>query len=708
MDIKKILKKEHKKKIRIRGKEINKNISFFRSVAFKMIGGFLIPVLFIIALGIISYQKASTGMIDNYEKSTQNILNITQRYIEVVLNEVSSKASQLNSNSMITTYYGGELKEDPYKEYNAIDEIQKSVSAIVKADKYLNEIYLFANYGQGISSDGLLENEYYEEFSNTDEGIKLTDSFDKEVWVGEHAYLDKQTGKKNSEYALSCITHLNNSVYSKIGFIVMDIDRDMIEDAFKQMQLDKGSIMGFVTADNKEILVGEGSDKFSFVKQQFYKDSLSGITKDGTNANGMKTVKYSGKTYRYIYSLNGVGGISVCALVPQEAIIKRAEDMKKITMIIVIIACIIAGFIGTALSIGISKIIGKTNHYLGKASEGDLTTSITIKRKDEFSILLLGINNMLLNMKNLIGKMALVSTTVNVASEDVVDGAAILLTATKDITSSVNDISDGVVQQAQDAESCLLKMEELSNQINKMQNNTEKINRFSEDTKDTVNQGIVIIDELNKKAQDTNDITHNIISDIEALEEQSASIVNFVDVINAISEQTNLLSLNASIEAARAGEQGRGFAIVANEIKKLAEQSVAASGQISNIIASIQEKTKKTVETAKEAEVIVESQKVALDSTVGAFQAIDRHVTDLAENLTVIVNGIEDIEKTKNDTLGAIENISAISEETASATEELSTTAEEQLRVVETLNVAASKLQENAGELKESIKVFKV
>jgi methyl-accepting chemotaxis protein len=374
----------------------------------------------------------------------------------------------------------------------------------------------------------------------------------------------------------------------------------------------------------------------------------------------------------------------------------------------VIIACIIAGFTGTVLSIGISKIIGKTNQYLGKASEGDLTTSITIKRKDEFSTLLLGINNMFLNMKNLISKMALVSTTVNVASEDVVDGAAILLTATKDITSSVNDISDGVVQQAQDAESCLLKMEELSNQINKMQNNTEKINRFSEDTKETVNQGIVIIEELNKKAQDTNDITHNIISDIEALEEQSTSIVNFVDVINAISEQTNLLSLNASIEAARAGEQGRGFAIVANEIKKLAEQSVAASGQISNIIASIQEKTKKTVETAKEAEVIVESQKIALDSTVGAFQAIDRHVTDLAENLTVIVNGIEDIEKTKNDTLGAIENISAISEETASATEELSTTAEEQLRVVETLNIAASKLQENAGELKESIKVFKV
>jgi methyl-accepting chemotaxis protein len=382
--------------------------------------------------------------------------------------------------------------------------------------------------------------------------------------------------------------------------------------------------------------------------------------------------------------------------------------MKNITMIIVIIACIVAGSIGTYLATGIVGTINRTNQYLEIASEGNLTSTLTVQRKDEFNLLSTGISNMILGMKNLIGKMAFVSATVTTASEDVVDSAEILLTATKDITSSVNDIGEGVVQQAQDAENCLVKMEQLSNQINRMLENTVKINEATRNTKETVDQGIVIMDELGKKAKDTNNITHNIITQIEKLEVQSSGIVKFVDVISSISEQTTLLSLNAAIEAARAGDQGRGFAVVASEINKLAEQSAAASKEIANIIDTIRMQTQMTVGTAKETEVIVESQTRALVSTVEAFQAIDSHVTNLAQNLDVIVDGIEDIKNTKNETLSAIENISAISEETASATEELSATAENQLRVVEKLNIAASKLQGNAGDLKETIKVFKI
>jgi methyl-accepting chemotaxis protein len=633
---------------------------------------------------------------------------MTQKYFEVVLNEAASKVSQLNSNSTITSYYGGEFKNEPYEEYNSIDEIQKTLKSIVKADKYINEIYVFANYGKGISSAGVLEEDYYKDFADTEEGSKLLGSFDNEVWVGEHTYLDSKTGNDTSRYSLSCVANLKNSVYSNIGFIVIDIKRDMVEEAFVEMNLDEGSIAGFITADNKEILTGANTDTFSFLDQKFFQDSRTEITDDGTKTEGMETIQYDGVTYRYIYSLNGVGGNSICALVPQSAIIKQADEMKNITMIIVIIACIVAGSIGTYLATGIVGTINRTNQYLEIASEGNLTSTLTVQRKDEFNLLSTGISNMILGMKNLIGKMAFVSATVTTASEDVVDSAEILLTATKDITSSVNDIGEGVVQQAQDAENCLVKMEQLSNQINRMLENTVKINEATRNTKETVDQGIVIMDELGKKAKDTNNITHNIITQIEKLEVQSSGIVKFVDVISSISEQTTLLSLNAAIEAARAGDQGRGFAVVASEINKLAEQSAAASKEIANIIDTIRMQTQMTVGTAKETEVIVESQTRALVSTVEAFQAIDSHVTNLAQNLDVIVDGIEDIKNTKNETLSAIENISAISEETASATEELSATAENQLRVVEKLNIAASKLQGNAGDLKETIKVFKI
>ncbi|MGB4657610.1 MAG: methyl-accepting chemotaxis protein [Mobilitalea sp.] len=685
-----------------------KSISFFNSIGVKMIGGFLLPIIFIILLGIILYQKSSSGTIESYEQTTQSTINMTQKYFGVVLNEVSNKVTQINTNSTITTYYGGEIKDDPYAEYDSIDEIKKTAKSIVKADAYLNEIDLFAEYGQGISSEGILADGYYKGFSDSEEGSKLINSLESEIWVGEHPYLDEQSGKDTSTYGLSCIAYLKNNVYSNIGFIVMDIKRDMIETTLKDMKLDDSCIIGFITADNKEVLVGPDADSFSFAKQKFYQESIKKKAEDGETVEGIKSVKYDGENYRYIYSLNGVGGVSICALVPEAAILKQADQMKKVTMIIVILACLAAGFIGTFLTNDITKIINKTNNFLKNASEGDLTVTLKVTRKDEFSLLSKGIINMINSVKNLIGKMALVSSKVASTSENVVRSVEILLTATKNITSSVSDISNGVVQQAQDAENCLIKMEGLSNQINKIQENTNKIEKTTVLAKETVGQGIVMMDDLNKKAMDTYDITQNIIVDIQSLENQSVSISKFVTVINGISEQTNLLALNASIEAARAGESGKGFSVVADEIRKLAKQSNDASDEVADIIKKIQYQTKKTVGTAKEAGVIVESQKSALVSTVEAFYSIDRQVLDLTEDLVVIIERISDIEAAKNDTLSAIESISAISEETAAATQELSATTTEQLNAVETLNMAAINLQENAGDLKDSIKVFKI
>lgn len=147
---------------------------------------------------------------------------------------------------------------------------------------------------------------------------------------------------------------------------------------------------------------------------------------------------------------------------------------------------------------------------------------------------------------------------------------------------------------------------------------------------------------------------------------------------------------------------------MADEIRKLADQSVKAASQIQSIVTEIQNKTQGTVVSAKQAENIVGSQTEALQRTIHVFENINKHVGKLANNLDNISIGVKGIETAKEDTLDAIRNISAVSQQTAAASEEVSATANNQIDSVENLSRSALELASDAKKLEEAILLFKI
>lgn len=668
------------------------------SIRTKLFVAFAIPVLLMAVYGVVSYNKSANAIISNYENISTGTLNATRDYIFMGIDAVAAKSYELTNNTKVKNYYKSaqNVSLDEYtKNFN---ELKDEINTAKSSHSFIYAIHTIGKEGNAISTINTLPEDIYDSFIKSEEGQMISTSHDRFMWIGKHSFLDEQLNNKQTSYAFSIIRKMaeNN------GFIIVDVPTIQITKSLSQVDLGEGSIIGFVTKDGIETLVNTDETNI-FNGLTYYQESVS-----DKEESGFSYVKHKGKDYLFVYSKLGSTGASLCALVPRNTIIRQADDIKSLNIIFVTLACVFAIAIGSIIAGGIGNEIAKLTKSIAMAAKGDLTTKFDTKRKDEFLILSNGLADMVEGMRNLIEEVATVGTRVSNSANNLSYTSSDILGSTKHISLAIDEIEKGVVQQATDTELCLGQMSNLSQKINQVYDNTYKIDQIAIDTKEIVGDGIIIIDELSSKSSETTDITHLVITEIEELERQSRDIENFIEVINEIASQTNLLSLNASIEAARAGDAGRGFAVVAEEIRKLADQSVNASNQIKVIVSEIQEKTHGTVATAKQAEKIVTSQMDSLAKTVSTFQNINNHVSNLVNNLNNISQGVDGIESAKDETLDAIRNIAAVSQQTASSSEEVSATANNQVTSVEYLSQSASGLANDADKLKEAIRSFTI
>lgn len=708
----KAMKNKNEKMYKDNNSKNSKNIlkHLTGNIRAKLLFSFLVPIVLIFILGGTAYTISSNAISNSFTSSTISLITSTGNHYDVITQNIRNRAVELSTDNEINTYYNGGYGEEAITElqqgldYLTEDEVyakmKSKITTLVLMDQYIENLTIFTAYGYPISTTGSFKDKTpYEAFMKTEEASSIS----KDVWVGTHSYVDTQLGLDISKYALSYIKQYVNNYSKKSGFIVIDVSMKVITDALSSMNLPEGSQVAFITPEGREITATGNSSENIFFGTDYY---LQGANQE--NNTWSTDVELNGEMNLYICSPIGTTGAMVAALVPYTSITSQADDIKYITIIIVVLAILISGFIGVIVSSGISSNIKMIIKVLLKAADGDLTTRVTTRRKDEFFILSESINHMINNVKGLIAKASKVSENVNSSAENVTQNSELLLTASRDITAAINEIQQGITQQATDAQQCLQQTDNLAKQIDMVYDNSLAIEKIAANTKQIVTDGITEIDQLNDATKANIQISNDTIINIEELVVESNAITEIIAVINDIAEQTNLLSLNASIEAARAGDAGRGFSVVADEIRKLSVKSVDSASEIEKIVNSISSKTQSAVNTVIKASTISKKTEDRLLNVIHLFNNINVMVDDLDIKMRNIAKGIHDIDKAKNDTLSAIESISAVAEETSAASQEVDATAQQQLEAVTKLNEASKVMNQDSSDLKTTITIFKI
>lgn len=675
-------------------------VPFFRSIAVRLIASFLVPVLSVVVLGVASYKTASSAIVNTYKDSVQQTTETIQQYVSLIVSSEKDDFKPYLTEKKLKKYFGGLM--DVTELNTTRNDYRTKILNKLAIDSKLEGAYFVADDRMAIDTENYVnDKQIYTNYKNTEQGKPVCDSATEWFTFGQNDEADEALGMTSTDYCIRIAKKMNNQP----AVMIIDISASFVRDAMVSLDPGENGCVAMITTDGREFYSDETREQTEavFYGTDFYQKAM-----EGKETSGNQMVKIDGDEYMFVYSKLTTGDVLIAALIPSAELLDQSAGIKNLTTIMGLICAIVALLLGTLISRQISGTIQYILRQLRKVSKGDLTVHLQGKHKDELGLLCEGVNDTVEHMKSLILDVNDVSQQVGEAAVHVAESSGTFMQTSQNIQDAVLEIESGVNKLDSGSDNCLSQMDSLSGKINNVSSNADELGRLTGKTGETIAVGIASVQSLTETSEATAEITREVIQSIQELEDKSKSISHIVSAINDIAEQTNLLSLNASIEAARAGEAGRGFSVVAEEIRKLADQCLASAGQISAIVDEIVGKTEDVVQIARKAEEAVSSQSGVVEDTTNSFRQIDKLAEQLIQALQIISNNVQEMNGARNETLSAIESISSASTQTAECSSSVHNAAGTQLEAVKNLDEASQSLTAKAESLLDALSTFQV
>ena len=681
------------------------NIAF--SIRTQLIIGFLVPIVFVIIVGVSGYSKAAAGMKENYENSAQTALEMSIACLDQAFKPISSNVLTFSSDTNIANLIKGSYDKNSSNRTLYANSTSTNFLVTQGMDQFIQDIHIVpAGTGDCITTSKLDNSNSQETFIQ-----KLTaseaeaDMFEGAAihWGSYHPTVDQYLNTSEDNYAMYCSVMVGGK--SNPGVLIIDLSRQAILALQEQMDFGEDSTVFFITPEGRVIQTGDSS--VDLLNADFYQTMVS--NKEASDEDIVADyVKYENKDYYFLMENISSNGSHMAVMVPRSTITAGADSIKLLTIMMVVLSSIIAAALSTYIILNIVKSINKSVGRLSEVSKGNLILKEEKPRKDEFGKIQAAISNTILRTKELIQSVKTIIAQVSVSSQTVGDATASATAIIEEISAEMSGIGSNISKEADEIQLCHTQMDNLSGKIKLVDTNTSDIADQIADTRTVLQNSIDAMSLMTSQSKATYEATTEVKAQVNALESKLENIANFADAISSIASQTNLLSLNASIEAARAGEFGRGFSVVAEEIRKLSVDSATTASDIMKETDVIRSYTVDTVKSVQSAEKIVSEQETTVANTSEAFRQIRDFVDQLMENISVVAASTKEMDEERRRVLTSMRNIQELSGYSVESAEMIQASLNTQIANSEELNQSAEELRDRMVELEQAIATFRI
>jgi len=549
------------------------------------------------------------------------------------------------------------------------------------------------------------------------EAINLPkDAFLDALLSGETAITDLLTGEDGKGYILYGAPIMNQN--SVLGAVIGKRDGEALSlladdfgygsTGYSYMINHEGTVVGHPTRSLVE-------EKFNPIKAVETDPSLAPLggffTRVLNRHEGVNDYTYKGQhLYAGYAPVEGTPWYFIITANSSD-VLAAIPDLQRlillVTGVVLLLAIFIVFIIGHRITKPLTMAVAHANAIAALDLTGNLQPNL-LKRKDEIGRLSGSLQGILDSLREMIQEVSTSSTQVSSASEELTASSEESAASQEAVSKTIEEIALGAQEQAKLIGEGQEKTQRLGDIIEEDHRYLETLSHSTKEVSTLVEEGLQEVHTLSRVTEESRVATEDIIVKIIRTNESSEKISQASEVISSIAAQTNLLALNAAIEAARAGEAGRGFSVVAEEIRKLAEESKSSTEYIDKIIQELRGNSETSVATIKRIQEITTLQLGSVKKNDMQFKTISSAMNNTSEKVQNLVSLGKEMDLMKGDLKETLSHLSAIAEENSASTEEVAAAMEEQSATSEEIASSSEELANLALTLQELIEKFKL